>query len=69
MNKVEYPAVPIEESLELLPGNIGKSPEEDNTEINLGSNTSESSYSIDLETPSENIIDPRVSGIPTEISG
>lgn len=61
-----YEAVPIEESSELLSGNIGESPEMDNTEINLESNTSKSSYSVDLETQSENIIDPRVSDIQTD---
>ena len=38
----------------------------DNTEINLESNTSKSSYSVDLETQNENIIDPRVSDIQTD---
>lgn len=61
-----YEAVPIEESSELLSGNIGESPEMDNTEINLESNTSKSSYSVDLETQNENIIDPRVSDIQTD---
>ena len=44
-----YEAVPIEESSELLSGNIGETPEMDNPEINLESKESESSYSVDLE--------------------
>ena len=44
-----YGAVPIEESSELLSGNIGETPEMDNPEINLESKESESSYSVDLE--------------------
>ena len=57
-------AVPIEESSELLSGNIGESPiNEDNTEINVEIKESASSYSVDLETQDENIIDPRVSDI------
>ena len=43
-------AVPIEESLELLSGNIGKTPEKDNTEINSEIKESESSYSVGSET-------------------
>lgn len=54
-------AVPIEKSSELLSGNIGESPEGDNTEINLGVKEPKSSYSIGDETQSENIILPRVS--------
>ena len=47
---VELEAVPIEESSELLSGNIGGSPNsEDNTEINIESKKSISSYSIDGE--------------------
>lgn len=45
---IEY-AVPIEESSELLSGNIGETPEKDNPEINLESKESESSYSVDSE--------------------
>ena len=56
----------VKEFTELLSGNIGESPEMDNTEINLESNTSKSSYSVDLETQNENIIDPRVSDIQTD---
>lgn len=44
-----YEAVPIEKSSELLSGNIGESPEMDNTEINSEIKTSESSYSVDSE--------------------
>ena len=43
-------AVPIEESSELLSGNIGKTPEKDNTEINSDIKESESSYSVEVET-------------------
>ncbi len=42
-------AVPTEESLELLSGNIGETPEMDNTEINSEIKESESSYSVDGE--------------------
>lgn len=44
-----YEAVSIEESSELLSGNIGETPIEDNPEINSESKGSESSYSIDSE--------------------
>lgn len=47
---VNVEAVPIEKSSELLSGNIGKSPKEDNTEINSETKESESSYSVDSET-------------------
>ena len=47
---VSVEAVPIEKSSELLSGNIGKSPKEDNTEINSETKESESSYSVDSET-------------------
>ncbi len=40
----------------------------DNTEINLEIKESKSSYSVEIE-PEKNIISPRVSDIPTEISG
>lgn len=40
----------------------------DNTEINLDNKESKSSYSVEGE-PEKNIISPRVSDIPTEISG
>ena len=43
-------AVPIEESSELLSGNIGETPEKDNTEINSDIKESESSYSVEVET-------------------
>lgn len=43
-------AVPIEESSELLSGNIGETPEMDNTEINSETKESESSYSVEVET-------------------
>lgn len=66
---VPYAAVPIEESSEVLSGNIGETPNKDNTEINLEPKESKSSYSIGLEPPSETTIDPRVSDTPTEISG
>ena len=43
-------AVPEEESLELLSGNIGENPEMDNTEINSEiAKGSESSYSVESE--------------------
>jgi hypothetical protein len=45
----DFIAVPIEESSELLSGNIGETPEMDNTEINSETKKSESSYSIDSE--------------------
>lgn len=45
-----YEAVPIEESSELLSGNIGETPEMDNTEINSETKESESSYSVEIET-------------------
>lgn len=44
-----YEAVPIEESSELSLGNIGETPEMDNTEINSEIKKSESSYSVDSE--------------------
>ena len=44
-----YEAVPIEESSELSLGNIGETPETDNTEINSEIKKSESSYSVDSE--------------------
>ena len=44
-----FEAVPIEESSELLSGNIGETPIMDNTEINLGTKEPESSYSVDSE--------------------
>lgn len=44
-------AVPIEKSSELLSGNIGENPTvEDNTEINLETKESKSSYSVEDET-------------------
>lgn len=43
-------AVPIEESLELLSGNIGEIPEKENPEINSETKDSESSYSVEGET-------------------
>jgi hypothetical protein len=43
-------AVPIEESSELSLGNIGRTPELDNAEINSEIKESESSYSVDSET-------------------
>lgn len=46
----DFVAVPIEESSELLSGNIGETPEMDNTEINSEIKESESSYSVDSET-------------------
>lgn len=47
---VNYPAVPIEKSLELQSGNIGESPIKDNTEINSEiAKGSESSYSVEGE--------------------
>ena len=42
-------AVPIEKSSELLSGNIGETPEMDNTEINIETKESISSYSVDNE--------------------
>lgn len=44
-----FEAVPIEESSELRSGNIGETPEMDNTEINSEIKESESSYSVDSE--------------------
>ena len=58
----------MEGSHELLLGNIGEGPKKDNTEINLESKKSKSSYSVGNE-PEKNIISPRVSDIPTETSG
>ena len=46
---IEYTAVPIEKSLELSLGNIGETPEMDNTEINIETKESISSYSVDNE--------------------
>lgn len=46
----ENTAVQVEESLELQLGNIGESPEMDNTEINLETKESKSSYSVEGET-------------------
>ena len=46
---VNVSAVPIEKSSELLSGNIGETPEMDNTEINSETKESESSYSVDSE--------------------
>lgn len=46
---IEYAAVPIEKSSELLSGNIGETPEMDNTEINIETKESISSYSVDNE--------------------
>ena len=43
-------AVPFEESKELLSGNIGETPEMDNTEISSESKKSEPSYSVGNET-------------------
>lgn len=40
----------VEEFTELQSGNIGESPEMDNTEINSETKESESSYSVDLDT-------------------
>lgn len=40
---VTYAAVPIEKSMELLSGNIGETPEMDNTEINIETKESISS--------------------------
>ena len=45
-----FEAVPIEESSELLSGNIGETPEMDNTEINSEFKESELSYSVEVET-------------------
>lgn len=47
---VKQNAVPIEESSELLSGNIGETPEMGNTEINSEIKESESSYSVEDET-------------------
>lgn len=47
---IEENAVPIEESSELLSGNIGGASEMGNTEINSDIKESESSYSVDSET-------------------
>lgn len=48
---VNVEAVPIEKSSELLSGNIGENPTvEDNTEINLETKKSKSSYSVEDET-------------------
>lgn len=49
-----FEAVPIEESSELLSGNIGETPEMDNTEINSEIKESESSYSVEVETNERN---------------
>lgn len=54
----------VKEFTELQLGNIGETPEMDNTEISSEIKESEPSYSVDLETQNENIIDPRVSDIP-----
>lgn len=79
-------AVPLEESKELLSGNIGKIPEKENPEINSEIKKSGSLYSVECETcnlytklgcmsssyyciKNKNIIIPRVSDTPTEISG
>ena len=79
-------AVSLEESKELLSGNIGKIPEKENPEINSEIKKSGSSYSVECETcnlytklgymsssyyciKNKNIIIPRVSDTPTEISG
>lgn len=40
----------VEEFTELLSGNIGETPEMDNTEINSETKESESSYSVEVET-------------------
>lgn len=47
---VSVEAVPIEKSSELLSGNIGKSPEMDNTEISTEIKESVPSYSVGSET-------------------
>lgn len=47
---VNVEAVPIEKSSELLSGNIGKSPKEDNTEISTEIKESVPSYSVGSET-------------------
>lgn len=44
-----FEAVPIEKSSELLSGNIGESPEKDNTEISIETKESMPSYSVDSE--------------------
>ena len=79
-------AVPLEESKELLSGNIGEISGKENPEISSEIKKSEPSYSVECETcnlytelgciPSsysciknKNIIIPRVSDTPTEISG
>lgn len=64
LSNTYYPfnAVQEEESPELLSGNIGKTPEMDNTEINSETKESESSYSVESETE-KNITSPRVSDI------
>lgn len=59
---VKEKAVPIEESSELLSGNIGESSKVNNTEITLGIKEPKVSYSIESE-PEKNIISPRVSDI------
>ena len=46
-------AVLVEESLELLSGNIGESPKKENPEINSETKESESSYSVEGETSME----------------
>ena len=45
----KYVSRSVEEFTELLSGNIGETPIEDNPEINLESKDSKSSYSIDSE--------------------
>lgn len=55
-------AVYTSEVYKLLSGNIGETPEMDNTEINSETKESESSYSVESETE-KNIISPRVSDI------
>lgn len=62
----------IQEWVELQSGNIGESPVKDNPEINSEIKEAESSYSVEnepLKESLENIISPRVSDTPTEISG
>lgn len=46
---IKMSAVPIEKSSELLSGNIGEGPLEDNTEITKETKESLVSYSVDLE--------------------
>lgn len=58
----------VQEWIELSSGNIGEGLNIDNTEITLENNNSKVSYSIENETE-KNIISPRVSDTPTEISG